>query len=303
MNKVIVHILIFPFLSLFCASLCFAEVSIIGEYNIQFNLGNFDLSSNVILSDVALSINLPKGEGTVHIPLPISKTPDLKSIIEPNSSNNLVLLGILRPNTQYTVIQISLLEVPSNIYILFRNVKLPLQESSRSDSGRSACILLNQAYNEVEAILNNFHAPRLNEIFIRTANFQSSEPKAEMCGVYPQKKIKIDESQKTPPDIYVFLSMSQNQYFLYIVLGIMGILLGYFAAPKIISTSSKAKWFLLTSVVGLIAIAVVFFGLLSPEQRFADTTTIVTIGTLCGLLLGLFIASIQFLFTYQRMEP
>lgn len=188
MNKVIVHILIFPFLSLFCASLCFAEVSIIGEYNIQFNLGNFDLSSNVILSDVALSINLPKGEGTVHIPLPISKTPDLKSIIEPNSSNNLVLLGILRPNTQYTVIQISLLEVPSNIYILFRNVKLPLQESSRSDSGRSACILLNQAYNEVEAILNNFHAPRLNEIFIRTANFQSSEPKAEMCGVYPQKK-------------------------------------------------------------------------------------------------------------------
>ena len=161
---------------------------------------------------------------------------------------------------------------------------------------------MSQAYNRVETLLGKFHAPRLKEVFIRTANFQDSEPKAEMAGVYPQREIRIDESLKIPPDIFVFLGGTQNQYVLYIVLGIMGILFGYFAAPKIMPVPSRAKWSLLISVIGMGIIVGIFFGLLTPEQRFTDTTTIVTIGTALGLLTGLFIASLQFL-VEQRVEP
>lgn len=297
------HILLTIFFSLFSASICFANVNHTGEYVIQFNFGNCDLSSNVISSDVTLTINLPKGNGSVHIPLPFPKHPAIRSIIEPGSDNNLVLLGFVRPNEQYTVVQVSLLDTPTKVFLSFENVMLPLQESSRSASGKAVLILMNQAYERVGGFLNHFRASQLKEIHIRTTYFQDSEPKAEMTGLDQQRKIRIGESLKSPPDVIVFLSGNQNQYSLYFVLGILGVFLGYFAAPKIISTPSKAKWYLLSSIIGMLAIAGIYFGLLPPEQRFTDTTTIVTIGTTLGLLIGLFISCLQFLFSQQVIEP
>ena len=269
-----------------------------GEYEMIVNISKYDFGQNVATADIQINANLPAGTGFVYIPLPFSRSAGEEFIIEPISSSNLVLYGHIRPAERYGVVQIVLTTSASHVIISMRNVQFPLQETARAESNKAIVILINEAYSELDTVINGYTAPQLSSLTINGANIQNTEPPANNAGIQRGYTIDFPQDNSRPPNVTIFLTRKQNQQFLYIVLSSMGIFLGIFAAPRLANTKRKATWTLILAALGLITLVVVFFAFLTPEQRFSDTTTIVTTGSASGLLVGFVIESIWFLYSH-----
>jgi hypothetical protein len=85
-------------------------------------------------------------------------------------------------------------------------------------------------------------------------------------------------------DIVLYLRSATTLYAVYILLGLFGVILGLVGSPKI--PQNRAGLMLLVSLVGFAALVFVAFGVLTPEQRMLDTTTVVTIGTVSGVCMA-----------------
>lgn len=265
-----------------------------GHYRVELRFSGYDFVNKEVRADVHFYLNLPAGSKFVHVPLFFQWEDDNQLIVNPTSDYNAVLCGRLRPAEDVGLCGIALLlDTSSQLEIVFRGVSLPLRESTISVDSNGIHILLASTLSQLDRVAG-LEMVELREIIFEVTDFQDSEPKSETLGGYGRRVIRFSAGAR-PSDIVVFAGRIKRQYIPYVMLGLMGILLGLFAAPRLVSSRSRAIFFGLLSTVGLIAITVTFFILLSEKQRFSDTTTIVTIGTVGGSFFGLLGSSVYFL--------
>lgn len=149
------------------------EVNGIGEYSLFINSVSFMPSQHEMIVDIDLNINLNKGNRFAYIPLPINKSNNFKMIIEPTSDNNLVLFGFLRPTEEFSLCQVKLIEEKaSKLRILFKNIKIPIHPSVRSETDVAIRLLFEESYKKIlQTNIPIDSIPRLSDIFIEFKNF------------------------------------------------------------------------------------------------------------------------------------
>lgn len=279
----------------------FGQTTPMGDYKMVVSVTAYDYAQNYVTADIRIDINLPAGRELVYIPLPFAKDFDALFIVEPTSDDNLVLFGHLGPTPRYSVLQINQSESSSKLTFSFEHVHVPLEDSALSDSNKALTLRLAGAHKELKAVLGDYSRPHLKELLIIASNIQNSEPQPSS---FNDSTYSFDfTTDYETKDVTVFLAREQNQALFYLILGLFGVLLGYFTAPNVVSTRKRAISSLIGAIVTLIVIGVVLFTVISSAQRLTDTTTIVTVGTAVGLLIGLLITSIEFLFVKSKSTP
>ena len=280
------------------------EVNGVGDYSLSVKSVKSMFSQHEMIIDIDLVLNLNKGNGFAYIPLPIKNSNDFRMIIEQTSENKLVLFGFLRPTEEFSLCQVKLIEEKaSNLRILFKNVTVPIHPSGRSENDVAINLLFEESYKKIlQAKIPLEAIPRLTNIFIEFNNFQDSAPISNATSSYSRRVISRNLALSIPENVIIYLSIKQNETFLYWILGIMGILLGYFVPQNILSTPRKAKFSLIIGILTSFGAVAFFFGYLTVQQRINDTTTIVTFGSVFGILIGLIISAIQLLFQSRSNE-
>lgn len=273
----------------------------IGEYSVFIKSNKSSTNRMKLIIDLEINVNLKPGNGFVYIPLPVSKTDEVQLIIEPTSSNNILLFGSFRPSNDITLCSILLSnDKATKLRLFIKNITVYAQPSGRSDSEISFTFLLQEAYNKyLQTGLPASKVPRLTSVDLEFDNFKESSPPSSPSNKYNRRVISDQTLDDVPQNIVLYLSKYQNETFLYWVLGIMGILIGYLGAPNIIKTPARAKFFTISGTLLLVGLVALFFGFLSKQQRTTDTTTIVTFGSVFGLIIGILSSSVQILFQSQ----
>lgn len=273
----------------------FGEIKTVGHYNMIITTTSYDYSSNTARADVGIDINLPSGTGFVYMPLPFLKNQNQEFIIEPTSNSNLVLFGYIRPTEKFSVCQIALQESETKLFLTFRDIAFSLNESAQSGSNKALNFLLRDAHYELMRIIKDYSSPRLQDLVLNVSNFQDSKPSSESLNDYPKRKINFSQSPtEWPTNVIIFLNREENKYLLFGALSVLGILIGYFTAPKLLRTKSSVKNYLILTSIGIVAIIVTFFVVQQVGQWIKDTTTVVTVGTGAGLLIGLWMTALNF---------
>lgn len=259
----------------------------VGEFNIDLKVRNIDQNSNTTLIDIDVTIILPAGtKTTTLISIPLPKNPNIEYYIEPDSSQNNILYGHIRPDENYAIFQVFLLDSPSELYLKLKNIVYPLKSSGRSESGKALYLSVDRSYAELRKAFAESNFAQLKRITINKNFFQGSTPQATL--INNSKKYEIDiHSNNGQSPIVVYLKIEEKQYFLYILLGVMGLLLGVLSAPKVITSKKSSIIGIIVSSLALVVTFIFCSFYLSIEQILTDTTTIVTIGTITGVLIGL----------------
>ena len=278
-------------LLIFIPSILYA-IDNLGEYNITITIQNIDKTKNEVLIDFELALTLPAGNEHTFISLPIPDNSNFSYNIEPISNHNNILFGHLRPDLAYGIFQISLLNSPSKIYITLKNILFQLKESTKTESGKALNLLFNRAIEELKKSYPLCKYAGISKIIINTKNFQGSEPQAALSNELKAYVINSPNNSLTSSPIILYLGSEENQYFLYIFLAVLGLFIGLLSAQNVISSKkSSIIWFIISTTL-LVATIIITFFVLPRDKILTDTTTIVTIGTIIGILLGLFGSSI-----------
>ena len=266
----------------------------IGEYSILIKSKRSSSRSDICV-DFDISVYLKIGDGFAYIPIPTYHSEDLNVVVEPSSSNNLVLYGLLRPAENFAVCAIKRSKKSSSkIRVILKDVLIPVGPSGRSDSEIALKILLKEAYDVYQKEgLPIENIPTLSDVIIVFENFKESWPSSSSSDRYDRRVITRRDLSEMAKDITIYLSKNQSETFLYWVLGVMGVLIGYFGAPKVVTSPSRVKIFTIVGVIILVSMVAFFFGYLTKQQRATDTTTIVTFGSTFGLVIGILFSSIQ----------
>jgi hypothetical protein len=259
----------------------------VGEFNIDLKVRNIDQSSNTALADIDVIVSLPTGNrNTTLIPIPAPKNPNIEYYIEPESSQNNILFGHIRPDENYAVFQIFLLETPSKLHFKLKNIVYPLKSSDKSESGKALYLSVDRSYEELKKSFVDFKFAQLNKVTINKSFFQGSTPQATLSSNSKYYEIDIQPHTASSP-IVIYLKVEEKQYFLYMLLGVMGLLLGLLSAPKVITSKKSSIIWIVISSFALAATIIICVSYLSIEQILTDTTTIVTIGTIAGVFVGI----------------
>lgn len=264
-----------------------------GYYKVIITVKDVNVQNEKALADLRYYISLASDSSFTYIPLPFR----IKSnyTIEPTSDNNLVMFGNIRPTDYFGVCQLQNTNSNSNLVITFTDIELELKNSTQPVSSKTISIYFKESELSLRKTIRVNKILPLSEIEIICKDFEDSNPEAEITDNQFSRRISLNTLQQGSFNLLIKIKDKPNQYILYIILGIMGILLGYFAAPKIVTTKKSA--ILLLSISAILSFGLVFiiFSVLSAEQLTNDTTTIVTIGMVSGLLLGMIFVSSNFL--------
>lgn len=264
-------------------------------YKIVLDFIDTDLSKETVQANVNYNITLTSSTDDVIIPLPFRIDGNNNFFIEPTSDNNLVLIGSVRPTENFSVCQIKMDTTSSHISLHFENIEFSIKNASHPSAQKAVYILLGEAYRELRRLIPNGNFALVSELEILCKDFVDSNPRAEVNQNNFSRIIKCDIKDGHLGNLILFINLKPNQYFLYGVLGIMGLLLGYFTAPRVIKKRSGAILTLVLNTILLLVILYITLVVLSTEQLISDTTVIVTIGMVSGLMLGSILIAIQFL--------
>lgn len=271
----------------------------VGNCTYILHIKDSEIFDEKIIADVQIIIDIFNGEGYAFIPLPFSERLDTDLIIDPNSAYNPLLNGFFRPENNSGVGQVKLSKNSAHISFTYHNVTISSQKISRNTQDINISFLLNRAYKKISEKYPDAIFPHFNEVRVRGIKIVRSNPNYIWSEVNNEYVIELDNNIT---DITFIYERQQRQYILYIILGIFGALLGYFATPRIVHNIKKSKISLGISLAGLIALIYIFFNILDPDQRWKDTTTIVTSGMVFGLLIGFIIGSISQIYSKENDE-
>lgn len=265
----------------------------LGEFEVDFKITSIDQASDMAIVDIDIIVNLPSGKNKATlVPIPAPKTQNIEYIIEPESSQNDILFGHVRPDENYAVFLIFLLDIPSKLHLKLKNVTYQLKSSDKSVSGKALFLSIDKSYEELKRSFIGFERAQLNKIKINKRFFHGSKPQATLSNNLERYEISPKSEMVVTSPIVIYLSIGEKQYYLYALLGVMGLLLGLLSAPKVItSKKSSTIWIIISSFV-LVSILIISWSYLSIEKILNDTTTIVTIGTITGIFVGIIGASI-----------
>jgi hypothetical protein len=268
-----------------------------GDYNVVVRIQDSDYSKSIVTVDIHVNVNLPVGTGFVYIPLPFEESNVRKVIVEP-INNNLVLFGRIPPTGRYCLCQAYLTAEPQKLILSLRSVRLPLCDSTRSETTKMLNIFFADAYKETEFLLGKFRNVQLEGVIVYADDFQDSDPRPQPSQGNVGYQVAFDPNDRLS-NLTILLSGGQNQTIFYFVMGGFGLLLGFFMAPKVIKNSKTAIGGAILAILVFAVICIIFFFVLTPKQRVADTTTIVTTGSAVGLIIGILSTAIPFIFSKQ----
>jgi len=268
----------------------------VGTYDIKIDILEYNFRESYAIANILINTRLPAGTGFVYIPLPISRIDIDEIIIEPTSSNNLVMIGSNNTDVKYTLIQISLNETPSIIEISLLNTKVPIQDSALSESNKAIVFHFDEVHEKLEENVVNFATPNFSSITIIGNNIQSINPPAFNSIDKLGYTINNTDFNINANKLTIFIAKIQNEVILYLLLAILGMFLGFVAAPKWISSKNRATIFLVLSIIALVILVLVFILILTPEQR-SGTDLIITLATSLGIIIVFIFESIKFLLT------
>jgi hypothetical protein len=261
------------------------------ELNSTSNTLKANLTYEVIVSDT-LSSNC-------YIPLAFSYQPELNFIIDPTSDYLTILYGFLLPAKNNGLCNIIYHAGDFSVKFIFKNVSFNLNESIESNNLKVFIYQASQAEKIIRETIKSNNIVELKEVVIKSNNFQYSIPQENPSNGSSYHTIPATNKE----DIKVYFKPSEKQMFLYIFLGILGLLIGIGAAPRLVKSTRSAIFWLIISILGGLILAFVFFNLISPAQRINDTTTIVTIGTVAGIIIGLIFRSTIYLIPSKNSKP
>lgn len=270
----------------------------IGEYALYFEALRIMPDKKESIGNIHVYAHIKKGRGVAYIVLPVEKTKDFKFVKSLKSDNNLLLLGYPKSSKGFVICQISLNDKKDTyIEMAFRNIRFELSESIHSAS----LVSLPLYFGETKKTIQKYNFSEKNILELKSVRFlvsgySDSYPASKLIDLEKARIISQSNIDNTNGKIVLQINKIQNDTIIYWALGVMGILIGYMAAPKYISTNTRANNTLIFGVLGLIGVIAFIFGYLNESQRFSDTTTIVTFGTICGIIIGLVASALQFLF-------
>lgn len=269
----------------------------LGGYEINMYIKEISQASNVAIININIQAYLEKGSGVVLIPLPISSSisssPNLVQGIDPISSYNNVLFGYIRPDEKYALYLISLLQQPSRINFSLRNIIMATQEINEQGKlleGKSLQFLFDKAYEAVQNNFPNFNILKLRKITINCPNLYWSDPMFSRNN--DKFEINFSEDKENPQPVILYFKLQERTYIFLLALNGLGILIGLFSSPKIITSDKSAIIWAIISVIIIFIIGVCVWKLFPIDTLLADSTAIVSIGTVVGILLGILFSSI-----------
>lgn len=253
------------------------------QYSLVFNIPRPDPAKLTTEISVSINADLPGGEGFTFLALPFSLRDADRILIEPGSDANLVLYGDLPSPQRLSVVVIRLAAAPTKVNLSVRAARLLLSDASQAESGRAIVLPISGAFTDARIALPDatlatltsmrFESDAIDQLSVETIGFRTSRT-VPVNGV-PQK------------DIIVYLRGSPPLTVLYYLVFIGGALVGIWTAPRYSLGQKSATILAFLSIAGLLGWLASFFGLLTPEQRTYDMTTVSLMGIVCGGLAGL----------------
>jgi hypothetical protein len=259
----------------------------VGTYSLAFRFDQLDTSTSLVVGEVSIEASFPPGSGFAWIPLPFSVEKAEAFVIEPRSDTALILHGDIRPERTFGLVGISLQDHDTNFIFVIRRVKFALEQTVETRSGKSTRLLLRNAHASVQEILPEGPIPKLTEIRLKGEFLGETVPGSTPIGGSEQERVVRFAMSSPPNDVIVYYNEARgNLPILYGFLSVLGLLLGFFVAPVIVSNRGSAVITLILSLVSLVVIGLILGLVLTPDQRLNDTTTVVTIGTAIGAVVG-----------------
>lgn len=272
----------------------------VGSYKLKIDLKE-QISSSSVLADISFDIQLPSDSNYVGLPIPFGNNKDLNFIIEPSSSQSIILNGFFRPGNTCGFALISCDNKPATFFLTFKNVNLLTTPSSYSNDAFAINLIIDQAIGEIKNYNKDISIPQLTEVLIYSNSFINSTPAPQLSDRQNEHRIVIPKdfnSQENEVIIYATQEKKTISSILLIFLLTTGAFIGFFTAPKIATTYSKAIIYGLLSLAFIIIVPVIVHIYISPISQLQDSTTIVTFGTTMGLLVGVFIYSVKVIISY-----
>jgi hypothetical protein len=266
---------------------------IAGEYEVWLDFGGTDLETPEVAADLRFIVKLPAGNGLVYLPLPFGGDSELR--IDPGSDPNLILCGSFRPAEILGTCAVALLPESSSVRLAFRNVPLRVDEAAVGEGLLGVRLPLAEAYREAASRFGNNALLVPRRVLFQIENFDQSAPSSVLEASGSRRVIELTSNGTMPPSVVIYAGHRGAQILLYGMLGVLGLMLGLLGAPRLVTSRTRAVVFGAGSVLLLAGLLIYFFGFLPANMRSSDTTTVVTVGTVCGLLLGILVSASQYL--------
>jgi hypothetical protein len=270
-----------------------------GNYKVTIDVVELNSASNTLTANLIYEVFINDTvASSCYIPLAFRYSPETIYIIEPTSDYLTILIGYLLPEKNLGISNIIYSKGNFEIKFSFKNVVFELNESITSNELKVLNYQSNLSIKVISNVIDSSKILPLSELTIKSNNFQYSIPQESPSNGSNLHIIK----NANLGDIRVFFKPTEKQIFLYIFLGILGLLIGFGATPKFIQTTRGAVIWLLISFLCLGGLLFVFFSIITPTQRINDTTTIVTVGSALGLIVGVLTRAIVFLIPSKKKE-
>lgn len=262
-------------------------------YDLSVNIGDARPIRSEIVVDAYFTLSLPSGTGLIYLPLPFGRGEAQEIVIDPRSDPNLLLCGWYRPTQALGACAATLRPQPSEVILKLPSVRLRSDKTAIREELIGLLIPLAEAYDETASVFGADSLARPRRLKFKLDNFAESIPNSVLQDSGPTRVIDLSNASVPPPTIILYAEQRRVQVLLYGMLGVLGVLLGFLGAPRLITSKRRAGWFLSGSALALPALLGYFFFVLPPEARFTDTTVVVTVGTTSGLLIGILISAAQ----------
>jgi hypothetical protein len=255
-----------------------------GAFSLQLEFEKYDRTQSFVKANLIVNASIPSGSGIVGIPLPFSLDRADAIIVEGHGTTNSIIHGDLWPERRYGLLIVNLANEAADMRVKIQGVELQLDNSAQAESGKSVQLLVRRVYFASAATFPSTPLMPLAELHIKPVNLgETSPPSISENGM--DRVVRFSNANIPASDVTLYLRSTPSAlYGLYIFLGILGVILGLAGASKI--PPRRAVLAFVLSLSGLVVLAFFFFRYLPSEQRIFDTTTVVTIGTVTGILLA-----------------
>lgn len=272
--------------------LTFHITILIGQasHKIAIDFLEIELNTKEVIGNALVNIQVDSCENIIFCKLPFNLSTNSQIIVEPGSTGNNIWISPIQKNNSNNSLLIECLSEKSFVELSIKNVSLQIQNTNKNKSGKLIEIGLT---NTGTPNLENFELSQLDELEISGEFISVPESTYEGNDKSGKKYIiKADDIRGEKKSIFVHLDESNDSSIFYFALVLLGILIGITAVPSFIKSLKTGVSFLIISALGLTILGLFFSNTIEDEQKFSDTTTIVTFGTVFGILITMFVKSI-----------
>ena len=279
-------------INLISCLLTFHITIIFGQVNhkLAIDFKEIKVNTREVIGDALINIQVDSCKNIIFCKLPFNLSNSSQVIIEPGGTGNKIWINPSQKSNLDNSLLIECLSEKSNVETSIKNISLHIQNTTKNKSGKLIEIGLTN-----KSILNlaKYELSHLSEIEISGGFI--SVPESTYDGNDKSGKryiIKFDDIKNNKKSIFIHLDESNDSSIFYFALVLLGILIGITTAPSFIKSLKSGISFLIISILGLTILGLFFSNTIEDEQKFSDTTTIVTFGTVFGILITVFVKSL-----------